>query len=161
MGAIARGALAFLLIALMVAGPAAPRPARAQEHQPPGCESGNPSDVGCETGGGGTPPPGPGPAPPPCAPGEIRRVEVVEGPFMFENRCFVIVRTINACTGGSMGDPTTRYVDCPQPGKSGNPCVDANGRPLFSVGPDGIACGRAGAVASMHPRSSLQGIEKL
>jgi hypothetical protein len=55
----------------------------------------------------------------------------------------VIFQVINLCTNTPMGDPFTRYVECPKPTTS-NPCVDSNGNPLFSIGPDGIFCGRDG-----------------
>jgi hypothetical protein len=81
-----------------------------------------------------SPTPGPGPrpqpTPPPCPnPTEI----IVSGPHYDEdrNRCFVIVQVINLCANTPMGDPPTRYVECPKPTTS-NPCVDASGNPLFS-----------------------------
>ena len=82
------------------------------------------------------------PTPPPCPnPTEI----IVSGPHRDENRgvCYVVVRIIDLCTNTPMGDPFTREVACPRPTTS-NPCVDPNGNPLFSIGPDGIWCGRDG-----------------
>jgi hypothetical protein len=89
---------------------------------------------GATPGPGPIPGPGPGPhpqpTPPPCPnPTEI----IVSGPHYDEDRtrCFVIVQIINLCTNTPMGDPFTRYVECPKPATS-NPCVDSNGNPLFS-----------------------------
>lgn len=88
------------------------------------------------------PTPAPQPTPPPCPrPAEV----VLSGPHRDENRnvCYIIVQVIDLCTGQPLGDPFTREVECPRPSAS-NPCVDASGNPLFSIGPDGIWCGRDG-----------------
>jgi hypothetical protein len=89
---------------------------------------------GATPGPGPIPGPGPGPrpqpTPPPCPnPTEI----IVSGPHYDEdrNRCFVIVQVIDLCINTPMGDPLTRYVECPKPTTS-NPCVDSSGNPLFS-----------------------------
>jgi hypothetical protein len=95
---------------------------------------------------GPEPGPRPQPTPPPCPnPTEI----IVSGPHYDEDRsrCFVIVQVINLCTNTPMGDPFTRYVECPKPTPS-NPCVDPNGNPLFAIGPGGIFCGRDGGLTT-------------
>jgi hypothetical protein len=57
--------------------------------------------------------------------------------------CYVVVQVIDLCANIPMGNPFTREVECPKPTAS-NPCVDSSGNPLFSIGPDGIWCGRDG-----------------
>lgn len=87
--------------------------------------------------------PAPGPAPTPVCPSWTVIIE--SGPHRDESRgqCYYIVRPYERC-GGTFGEPMTQYTDCPRPAMQ-NPCVDENGHPLISAGPDGIVCGRAGS----------------
>jgi hypothetical protein len=110
--------------------------AGAQPEPPSWCLPGADPEI-CIGHGGGWPPgatPGPGPRPQPTPPPCPNPTEIlVSGPHYDEDRtrCWVIVQVINLCTNTPMGDPFTRYVECPKPATS-NPRVDSSGNPLFS-----------------------------
>lgn len=131
-----------VLLALLALATAHGGTARAQEPRCWDVWDGERFRRVCE---GDLPPPSPPPPPPASCP---RWTEViVAGPFRDENRsvCYVVVREQDVCSGSFRGDPATRETACPAPSARGNPCVDESGRPLLSIGPDGVSCGRAGS----------------
>lgn len=98
---------------------------------------------GATPGPGIGPGPGPGPHPQPTPPPCPRLAEIIVDDFQTGDGCYVVIRVVDLCTNTFQGDPFTRKVECPKPTAS-NPCVDPSGNPLFSIGPDGIWCGRDG-----------------
>lgn len=90
-------------------------------------------------------PPSPGPEPPPGSPPACPVIWTEVRPHQ-QDLCYLI--TYERDCQGHVRERSREQVPCPSPspGPARFPCVDENGNPLISIGPDGITCGRAGQI---------------